>query len=196
MATRRQTLATEAGRLEEADGSGVMRWAFGSLRPSWIQLHLDSLHSLWQHHGFPAHLGAGSSVTLASSWDPVAFLIAAKFLATVENSEPGEGYKQTCYMDRSHRTHPNREPSLCPEHLKPFLLCCSVIHSCLILFDLMDCSPPSSSVHGISQARILECFAVSSPCGSSQPRDRTQVSCIAGGFFTTETPGRPKALSI
>ena len=39
----------------------------------------------------------------------------------------------------------------------------------------MDCSPPSSSVHGILQARILEWFAISFSRGSSRPRDRTEV---------------------
>ena len=43
----------------------------------------------------------------------------------------------------------------------------------------MDCSLPSSSVHGISQARILEWVAISSSGGSSWPRDGTQISCIA-----------------
>ena len=54
----------------------------------------------------------------------------------------------------------------------------------------MDCSPPGSSVHGILQARILEWVAISSSRESSQPRDRTQVSCIAGRFFTTEPLGK------
>ena len=48
----------------------------------------------------------------------------------------------------------------------------------------MDCSPSGSSVHGIPQARILEWIAVPSFRGSSRPRDRTQVSCIAGRLFT------------
>ena len=48
----------------------------------------------------------------------------------------------------------------------------------------MDCSPPGSSVHEIFQARILEWVAISFSRGSSQPRDRNQVSCIAGRFFT------------
>ena len=48
----------------------------------------------------------------------------------------------------------------------------------------IDCSPPGSSVHGISQARILEWVAISFSRGSSQPRDRTWVFCIAGRFFT------------
>ena len=37
---------------------------------------------------------------------------------------------------------------------------------------------------GILQARILEWIAMPSSKGSSQPRDQTQVSCIAGRFFT------------
>ena len=56
----------------------------------------------------------------------------------------------------------------------------------------MDCGPPGSSLHVISQARILEWVAISFSRGSSQPRDQTEVSCIfciAGGFFTMEPPG-------
>ena len=56
--------------------------------------------------------------------------------------------------------------------------------SCLILCDLMDFSPPGFSVHGISQARIMEWVAISLSRGSSRPRDQTQVSHIAGRFFT------------
>ena len=48
----------------------------------------------------------------------------------------------------------------------------------------MDCSPPGSSVHGILQVRILGWVAMPSSRGSSRPRDRTRVSCIAGGLFT------------
>ena len=43
---------------------------------------------------------------------------------------------------------------------------------------------PGSSVHGIFQARIPEWAAISFSSGSSQPRDWTQVSCIAGRCFT------------
>ena len=48
-----------------------------------------------------------------------------------------------------------------------------------------------SSIKGISQARILEWVAISFSRGSSQPKDRTHIFCIAGGFFTTEPPGKP-----
>ena len=56
------------------------------------------------------------------------------------------------------------------------------------LCDAMDCSPPGSSVHGDSPARILQWVAISSSRGSSPPRDPTRVSWvsyIAGRSFTT-----------
>ena len=56
--------------------------------------------------------------------------------------------------------------------------------SCLTLCDPMDCSPPGSLSMGILQERILEWIAMPSSRGSSQPRDRTLVSHIAGRFFT------------
>ena len=62
------------------------------------------------------------------------------------------------------------------------------------LWDLMDCSPPGSSVHWILQARILEWITIPFSRGSSWPKDRTCISCIsciAGGFFTTVPPGSP-----
>ena len=62
--------------------------------------------------------------------------------------------------------------------------------SCVWLFATpMDWSSPGSSVHGISQARIPKWVATSFSRGSSQPWDRTCISCIAGRFFTTESPG-------
>ena len=47
------------------------------------------------------------------------------------------------------------------------------------------CDPMVYTVHGILQARILEWVALPFSRGSSQPRDQTQVSHIAGGFFTS-----------
>ena len=47
------------------------------------------------------------------------------------------------------------------------------------------CDPVDYTVHGILQARILEWVPFPFSRGSSQPRDQTQVSCIAGGFFTS-----------
>ena len=67
-----------------------------------------------------------------------------------------------------------------PQDPTPFV-CVSVksLQSCLTLCDPMDCSPPSSSVHGILQARILEWVAMPFCRGSSPPRDPTCVSCVS-----------------
>ena len=74
--------------------------------------------------------------------------------------------------------------------------CYLVVQSCLTLCDPMDCSPPGSSVHGISHARILEWVAISSTRRSSQPRDWTCISCLAGRFFfTTGPPRKPSPTS-
>ena len=59
-----------------------------------------------------------------------------------------------------------------------------VTQLCPTVFDPIDCSPPGSCVHGILQERILEWVAIPFSRGSSQPRDWTPVSCIAGRFFT------------
>ena len=50
--------------------------------------------------------------------------------------------------------------------------------SCLTLCDITDCSLPGSSVHGISQARILGWIAISFSRGFSRPKNQTQVSYI------------------
>ena len=62
-----------------------------------------------------------------------------------------------------------------------------VTQLCPTLCDPVDCSPTGSSVHGLLQARILEWAAISFSRGSSQPRDWTQVSCIAGRHFNLWT---------
>ena len=58
------------------------------------------------------------------------------------------------------------------------------LQSCPTLCDPIDGSPLGSPVPGILQARTLEWVAVPSSRGSSQPRNRTQVSRTAGRFFT------------
>ena len=60
--------------------------------------------------------------------------------------------------------------------------------------DPVNCSPPGSSVHGILQARILEWAAISSCRDLPDPgiEPMSPVSpVLAGGFFTTEAPGKP-----
>ena len=52
-------------------------------------------------------------------------------------------------------------------------------------------SQTGSSVYGISQAGTVEKFSISFSRGSSRPRDQSCVSCLIGGFFNTEPPGKP-----
>ena len=85
------------------------------------------------------------------------FLLQGIFLT--QGSNPGlPNYRQTLYC-LSHQGSPQ---------------------SCLTLWDPLD-----YLVRGILQARILEWVAFPFSRGSSQPRDRTQVFCIAGGFFNS-----------
>ena len=59
-------------------------------------------------------------------------------------------------------------------------LCVSVLFTqpCSTLCDPVECSQSGSSVHGISQVKILEGVAFSCSWGSSRPRNQTCVSCI------------------
>ena len=66
--------------------------------------------------------------------------------------------------------------------------CCLVAQSYLTLYDPLDCGPPRSFVHEISQARILDWLDTSFSRGSAPPRDQTDISCIAGRIFATEPP--------
>jgi len=52
----------------------------------------------------------------------------------------------------------------------------------------MDCSPPGSSVHGVSQARIVEWVAISFSRDLSKPGIQPASPALAGRFFTTESP--------
>ena len=68
---------------------------------------------------------------------------------------------------------------------------CSVAQLCPILCNPMDCSLPGTSVHGISQAVILECVNHFLLHEIFPKQYRTCVYCIASEFFTPESPGKP-----
>ena len=81
----------------------------------------------------------------------------------------------------------------------PYGNACVSPKSCLTLCNSMDYSTPIFSVHEISNARLLEWVAISCSKGSFWPRDQTHifcVSCLAGGFFTTEPPGATRSVHI
>ena len=67
----------------------------------------------------------------------------------------------------------------------------SVAQSCPTLCDSMECRPPGSSVHGISQTRILEWVGMPSSRGFSWPRDQTCIFCVSCIADDTELPGKP-----
>ena len=82
------------------------------------------------------------------------------------------------YIKRCSR---NQRSSIC--------CCCWVINSCLSLCDSVDCKLLDSSVHRISQARILQWVAMTSSRRPSWSRDWICISYITGIFFTAEPPG-------
>ena len=70
--------------------------------------------------------------------------------------------------------------------------CCLVAEQCLTLCGPTNCSLTGSSVHGISQVRILEWVAISFSRGFSRPRNLTESPPLAGRFFTTQLTGKPQ----
>ena len=71
-----------------------------------------------------------------------------------------------------------------------------LLQSCLTLCNPMDCIPSGSSVHGISQARILKWVAISSSRASSDPEIKSMSPAVPElqvGFSTAEPQGKPKS---
>ena len=78
-------------------------------------------------------------------------------------------------------------------------VCAQSLQLRLILCNPMDYSQPGTSVQGIFLPRILEWVVMPFSRGSSWPRDPTRisyVSCIAGGLFTADPPGKPKTVTL
>ena len=89
-------------------------------------------------------------------------------------SEQSAGVRQKV-LEKKRKMH-----LMCPflALITEMLMCAKLFQSCLTLCDPVDCGLPGSSVHVISQARILKWVATSSSRGSSQPRDPTHISYI------------------
>ena len=95
---------------------------------------------------------------------------------TLREESPPSGQEKCTHLKTPGREISGRSSSVC--------ICYVVFQPCPTLCNTTDCSLPGSFVHGILQARILEWVTMPSSRGSSPPRDRTQVSPIAGRFFT------------
>ena len=95
---------------------------------------------------------------------------------------PEEWPKESEILKTSKQTLENNSETT----VQTLIISCEVkvAQSCPTLCDPMDYSPPVTSVHGNLQAKILMRVAISYFRGSSWHRGRTQVSCIAGRFFT------------
>ena len=103
-------------------------------------------------------------------------------------------YWKSSISSRCWRGTQGQRQQTCKLPFVPWLCVCSVAQSCLIPSDPMDCNPGGSSVHEISQARILEWLANPIPGDLSDPgsKPRSPVFPVsAGGFFTTDSPGKP-----
>ena len=103
-------------------------------------------------------------------WDNVCEIISALFCLNVLSKQqplllPSSSLRLAHYFDVQQKT-------------ATLTVSCLVAKLCLTLETSNDCSPLGSSVHGISQAIILEWIGISFFRGSSQPRDETHVSCI------------------
>ena len=124
-------------------------------------------HASWHAHIVPRNLGSVFHFSLNSGLNEIqTFVHQAKtswaLICTVLQTRHIEYWENV--------TQPL--PSAC-------VCLCMCPHSCLILWYLMVCSPPGSSVHGILQARILEWVAIPFSRAPSQPRDQAHVSCAS-----------------
>ena len=104
-----------------------------------------------------------------------------------------EHIKQTTtILFNSNKTHLQFKFGPKGYQLLTYNTCALLLSHVWLFFDPMGRGWPGSSIHRISQARILEWVAMSFSRGSSWPRDQIWVSFIAGGFFTTVPPGKPQ----
>ena len=98
-----------------------------------------------------------------------------------------QSYRLALKLDRTF-CNSNKKLALWTDLPCPKTQGCTKVLSCSVMSNSLEphelYSPSGSSAHGILQVRILEWVAIPFSRGSSRPRDWTQVSCIAGRFFT------------
>ena len=93
-----------------------------------------------------------------------------------------------CFAPLSHCVNNGLNEVIMSEWVSEWVI---VAQSCSTLCDPMNSSPPSSSVYGILQARILEWVAIFFSRGSSWPRNRTWVSEWQADSLSSGSPGKP-----
>ena len=132
-------------------------------------MHRYPQHIPGLHHQESYHVPMVKIWKIPSGWS------IRRRITIVKYSESHPCEVMTYFLRRKSLSDP------CPTAVEVKVL---VAQSCPTLWDPRDCSPRGSSVHGILQARILEQVAIPFSRGSSQPRDWTWISCIAGRFLT------------
>ena len=139
-----------------------------SLVVQWLRLHIPSTGGLGSvlFRELDPHATTKSSHTATKSED-----------ATYCNSDPTQPNKYFLNNNKVHNSVVFSRSTKLWKHSS------EVDQSCPTLCNPMDWSLPGSSIHGIFQARVLEWVAISFSRGSSQPRDRTQVSRVVGRCF-------------
>ena len=85
---------------------------------------------------------------------------------------------QNMALDIHSRAHTTTKYGFLAWVIQWFQPCCCFVTKLYLFCGCMDCSPPGSSVHGISQAGILEWVSISFSRGSYRPRDQTCTFCI------------------
>ena len=115
----------------------------------------------------------------------------------LENPSDGGAWWAAVYGVTQSRTRLKRLSSSSSSSFIALLFGCPVVFDCFAT-PWTVCSLPGSSVHGISQARILEKLAISFSRGFSRSKAGTPVSCkspaLAGMSFTSEASGKPLAV--
>ena len=128
------------------------------------------------HYAVPNHTTCHTIYTwkILSHW-ALNIVLYIKILSTAWIRKQTQRHERTCKVNMGVRKQRFQSKAYC-RYL--------VAKSCLTPLQPHGCSPWGHSVHGVLQARILEWVAIPFFRGSSQSRDPTRVSYIAGRFFT------------
>ena len=125
----------------------------------------------WELHGWHTHVGRAVQIVQCY----LRTLAELVFPSPLIDLQPRRGSQAETAFTSSLAV---RSKHMCV-FVYVFVCVYACTHLCLTVCDPMDCNPSGSSVHEISQARILEQVVISYSRESSWPRDQTHVSCIS-----------------
>ena len=135
----------------------------------WMRRHKPPT---WRQQVAPS----ASVLSLWGSENAGAILIESR--VSIQSHKRSQVTRFITYRSQEWSNKPSAVPSHREQVIREQVGCVHAksLQSCLTLCDPMDCSPPGSSVHRISQARTLEWVAISSSRASSPPKDQTLIS--------------------